>query len=80
MDVRGKLELASAFRDENLICAATRFYTQITGDKARQLSEKRTVRQNSSAVGATRIDDHDITADEVLEHLNKIMSPWQTCQ
>ncbi|EFQ95145.1 hypothetical protein PTNB73_04506 [Pyrenophora teres f. teres] len=55
----------------------TRFYTQITGDKARQLSEKRNGRRNASAVGATRIDDHGITADEVLEQLNKIMAPWK---
>ncbi|KAF2678716.1 hypothetical protein K458DRAFT_435570 [Lentithecium fluviatile CBS 122367] len=55
----------------------TRFYTQITGEKARQLSEKRNGRRNASAVGATRIDDHGITADEVLEQLNKIMAPWK---
>ncbi|KAI0574901.1 FAD binding domain-containing protein [Pyrenophora tritici-repentis] len=55
----------------------TRFYTQITGDKARQLSKKRNGRRNSSDVGATRIDDHGITADEVLEQLNKIMAPWK---
>jgi phenol 2-monooxygenase len=55
----------------------SRFYTQMTGDKARQLSEKRKARRNTSDVGATRIDDHGITANEVLEQLNKIMAPWK---
>ncbi|KAG9200841.1 hypothetical protein G6514_006549 [Epicoccum nigrum] len=55
----------------------TRFYTQITGEKARQLSAARSSRRNASDVGATRIDDHGITADEVLEQLNKIMTPWK---
>lgn len=54
----------------------TRFYTQITGAKARQLSAARTGRRNASAVGATRIDDHGITAEEVLAQLNLIMAPW----
>jgi phenol 2-monooxygenase len=55
----------------------SRFYTQIIGEKARQLSQKREARRNASDVGATRIDDHGITANEVLAQLNRIMAPWK---
>ncbi|KAL4866186.1 hypothetical protein BDV12DRAFT_187598 [Aspergillus spectabilis] len=53
----------------------TRFYVQINGEKARQLQEKRQARREASAVGETRIDDHSITPEEVLEQLNKIIAP-----
>lgn len=76
MGTLGKLEKArmSLCQTVNL---SDRFYTQITGEKARQLSAARSSRRNASDVGATRIDDHGITADEVLEQLNKIMTPWK---
>ncbi|KAJ5825715.1 hypothetical protein N7474_002853 [Penicillium riverlandense] len=53
----------------------TRFYTQINGEKARKLQANRQARRNGSAVGETRIDDHGITPDEVLEQLNHIIAP-----
>ncbi|KAL5361513.1 FAD binding domain-containing protein [Aspergillus floccosus] len=53
----------------------TRFYTQINGEKARKLQANRQARRNASTVGETRIDDHGITPDEVLEQLNKIIAP-----
>lgn len=52
-----------------------RFYTQINGEKARKLQANRQARRNASTVGETRIDDHGITPDEVLEQLNKIIAP-----
>ena len=77
MGIQGKLKFVLSFHEKCLTCLGKRFYTQIAGDKARQLSEKRNGRRNASAVGATRIDDHGITADEVLKQLNKIMAPWK---
>ncbi|KAF2189389.1 FAD/NAD(P)-binding domain-containing protein [Zopfia rhizophila CBS 207.26] len=55
----------------------TRIYTQITGEKARKLQERRQARRNASAVGETRIDDHGITPEEVLVQLNLIMAPYK---
>ncbi|KAF2004770.1 FAD binding domain-containing protein [Amniculicola lignicola CBS 123094] len=55
----------------------TRIYTQITGDKARKLQERRRARRNAFAVGETRIDDHEITPEEVLEQTNLIMAPYK---
>lgn len=53
-----------------------RFYTQLNGEKARQLAKNRQARHNASAVGDTRIDDHGITAEEVLELTNTILDPY----
>jgi phenol 2-monooxygenase len=53
-----------------------RIYTQIGGEKARELAAKRAARRNESAVGATKILDHGITAEEVLELTNKIFAPY----
>ena len=53
-----------------------RFYTQLNGEKARQLARNRQARRNTSAVGDTRIDDHGITAEEVLELTNKVLDPY----
>ncbi|KAK1958705.1 FAD binding domain-containing protein [Colletotrichum sublineola] len=57
----------------------TRFYVQITGAMAEKVeaARKASRRSDDSAVGETQIHDHGITPDEVLEHLNKIMAPWQ---
>ncbi|MCJ1423734.1 hypothetical protein MMC29_001618 [Sticta canariensis] len=54
----------------------TRIYTQINGEKARQLARDREVRRNASSLEDTRIDDHGITAEEVLEQTNKILAPY----
>ncbi|KAI0450472.1 FAD binding domain-containing protein [Xylaria acuta] len=56
----------------------TRFYCQITGERAAKIAEARkSGRSNSSAVGETQVNEHGITPDEALEHLNKIMDPWK---
>ena len=60
----------------NLTHAGDRIYTQVSGEKARQLARKREARRNASAVGATRIDDHGITAEETLELVNKVFAPY----
>lgn len=43
---------------------------------ARQLARNRQARRNASAVGETRIDDHGLTAEEVLEQTNRIFAPY----
>ena len=60
----------------NLTDHGGRIYTQISGEKARQLSRNREARHNASAVGVTRINDHGITAEEVLELANKVFAPY----
>lgn len=50
-------------------------YTQISGEKAKFLQSQR-ARANASAVGETRIYNHGITPDEVLEMTNKIFAPY----
>lgn len=54
-----------------------RIYTQISGEKAKKLVQKRQERAKASAVGETRIFDHDITIEEVLEMTNKIFAPYK---
>ena len=54
----------------------SRIYTQLNGEKARQLARDREVRHNASSLEDTRIDDHGITAGEVLEQTNKILAPY----
>ncbi|RYO89438.1 hypothetical protein DL766_006783 [Monosporascus sp. MC13-8B] len=56
----------------------TRFYVQITGEKAAKIAAARKrYRQKKSSVGETEIYDHGITPEEAMEQLNKIMAPWK---
>lgn len=60
-------------REEGL----TRFYVQITGEKAARIAAaRRRHREKNSSVGDTEIYDHGITPEEAIEQLNKIMAPW----
>lgn len=55
----------------------TRFYVQVTGEKAAQVAAARKRgREEESTVGETQVYDHGITPEEAMEQLNKIMSPW----
>ncbi|CAJ2505235.1 Uu.00g126290.m01.CDS01 [Anthostomella pinea] len=57
----------------------TRFYVQVTGERAAKMAEARDRirRANGSTVGETQVHEHNITPEEALEHLNKIMTPWK---
>ncbi len=56
----------------------TRFYVQITGDKAARIAAaRRRNREKNSSVGDTEIYDHGITPEEAIEQLNRIMAPWK---
>ncbi|KAH6839458.1 FAD binding domain-containing protein [Chaetomium sp. MPI-CAGE-AT-0009] len=57
----------------------TRFYVQITGERAAKIAASRREQRNGnhSKVGQTQVHDPTITPEEALEHLNKIMAPWK---
>ncbi|KAH6623079.1 hypothetical protein F5144DRAFT_582317 [Chaetomium tenue] len=67
----------------------TRFYVQITGERAAKIAASRREQRSGngkatngkatnghSKVGETQVHDPTITPEEALEHLNKIMAPW----
>ena len=80
-DTLGESIIWQNINSGQLVCLisyfAGRFYTQISGERARKLAQNRKDRHNASSVEENRIDDHGITAEEVMEQLNKIIAPFK---